>query len=437
MRPRTLLILVEKIPGTVHFELPKAFPPATAPGVCGQGTHRLYRLALAVCVGKAHERLMIPGQGGTRHGRILRLVAILAVVAQVSRVRCEDDGHYFGDGGADDGRCLRLAPGHRLMHEFGAERAHVEVVIGGQGCPAAGMIAAELHGDVFFRHNFGAGHESSSSPSAAAAAPAPISISVVMPMGLEVGAHEAIIILLDGDTSEELDSLAYTFFTSDWRPAMRWMFPPDGYTFGRNSQRFLRFKVQDEGGQERCQEGAMSCARWSPMEYHVNYTLNGVLQADNIRQIYMISMASLQDGKHTGISPRPHTNSIPSFCAPQPLPLPFPLPLPLLLPLSLSLPLLHPSTLPHTLSQPSTSSTASVAISDANKQPTGLNMTVTFTIDDSFEYTDDGEAPEYKAPCPDQVSLQTFRHTRTHTSTGFSNLPKIKTMDAGNLVCIA
>ena len=190
------------------------------------------------------------------------------------------------------------------MHEFGAERAHVEVVIGGPGCPAAGTIAAELHGDVFFSHNFGAVHGSSSSPSP----PPPISISVVMPMGLEVGAHEAIIILLDGSTSEEFDSLAYTFFTSDWRPAMHWMFPPDGYTFGRNSQRFLRFKVQDDGGQERCQEGAMSCARWSPMEYHVNYTLNGVLQADNIRQIYMISMASLQNGKHTGVSPRPHTN---------------------------------------------------------------------------------------------------------------------------------
>jgi hypothetical protein len=113
-------------------------------------------------VGQALERLMIPRQGETRHGRILCLVAILAAVAQVSRVHCDNDSHDLNDGGEESEgvRCLRLAPGHRLMHEFGAERAHVEVVIGGPGCPAAGTIAAELHGDVFIRHNFGAVHGS-------------------------------------------------------------------------------------------------------------------------------------------------------------------------------------------------------------------------------------------------------------------------------------
>jgi hypothetical protein len=64
-----------------------------------------------------------------------------------------------------------------------------------------------------------------------------------------------------------------------------------------------------------------------------------------------------------------------------------------------------------------------VAISDSNKQPTGLNMTVSFNIDDSFEYTDDGEAPEYKAPCLDQVganfhaNTHALSHARTHART--------------------
>ena len=56
------------------------------------------------------------------------------------------------------------------------------------------------------------------------------------------------------DDAEEhiLDEAVYTFSTSDFRPRIDWEFPPEGYTFKRNSQRVLRFQARDAGDPERC-----------------------------------------------------------------------------------------------------------------------------------------------------------------------------------------
>ena len=104
----------------------------------------------------------------------------------------------------------------------------------------------------------------------------------------------------------------------------------------------MRFSLKDLGDRERCQEGVESCAPWAPMEYCVSYSLNGIVQAEDIKgRMYFISMASLGPGTYT----------------------------------------------------------VSVTISDVNRNPLYFNRTVEFTIDESVEYEGDGAAPEVRAPC--------------------------------------
>ena len=73
---------------------------------------------------------------------------------------------------------------------------------------------------------------------------------------LPPGPHEALLTLqvprlaTHADSgARTIDEAAFLFFSSDFRPQLEWVFPPEGYIFKRGSQRFLRFSVYDAGDQ--------------------------------------------------------------------------------------------------------------------------------------------------------------------------------------------
>ncbi|EKX33403.1 hypothetical protein GUITHDRAFT_120407 [Guillardia theta CCMP2712] len=176
----------------------------------------------------------------------------------------------------------------------------------------------------------------------------PQPLLITLPL-LLAGPHEFAVSLRameeDGSMRDEdaIDEQFFLFFTCDFRPRLNWVFPPAGYVFKRNSQRFLRFTVDDVGDPSRCQEGSTSCSGYEPMAYHVSYYVNGEKMGERMRSVYFLGLSFLPDGHHT----------------------------------------------------------AYVEVSDKHNQPLGINHSVSFSIASDEEYLEDGEMAEVETPCPE------------------------------------
>jgi hypothetical protein len=283
----------------------------------------------------------------TAGGPGLRLArtGLLLVLALCTGYRAEeysDNGEgeeYRDDGGAagSDGCLVLDGP---TMHEFGSELAFLHVGLGAcnELASSAGQGAElvwHLDGEELGRKRF-----------------LPETVRLTMPLDTAAGAHELVVSLRARRAPDEgehvLDEAVYTFFTADFRPHIDWEFPPEGYTFKRNSQRFLRFQARDASDQERCQEGAASCAGPEPFIYHAAYYLNGHKMGEGLRQIYMLGLSGLGDGEYEAL----------------------------------------------------------VELSDKHHQPLGVNHSVHFAVKLDDEYVEDGgagDAAPAVTPCPTDV----------------------------------
>lgn len=139
-------------------------------------------------------------------------------------------------GSSGSAGCLSMLEAEsRPMHEYGSERVLVNVRL--NGCQSPSSLIAEADGEIFSRNAISASEGD---------------VKLVLPMYTGAGAH-SLVVLLEEPSGDEIDSIVYTFLTTDWRPVLVWEFPPENYTFKRNSQRFLRFGIEDEGDRARCQ----------------------------------------------------------------------------------------------------------------------------------------------------------------------------------------
>jgi hypothetical protein len=136
------------------------------------------------------------------------------------------------------------------MHEYGGRRVSVQLQISG-GClatenetaPLQNFLIVELDGermdelgrDLHLRRNT-----------------APHLVRLLLPTQMRPGSHELLCMILSQD-GQEVDSAIYNFLTVDWQPAVNWIFPPEGYVFKRNSQKFIKFGMFDRGDGKRCQ----------------------------------------------------------------------------------------------------------------------------------------------------------------------------------------
>jgi len=279
--------------------MPMAGQPAP-----GGGTASDERVVDAAFLGRARSM----GAGGRRRAsrrprvRLTRLVLLVLALACAGHRAEEysDDGgegegeEYRDDGGAGGGSEGCLVLDGPPMHEFGSELAFLHAGLGGcaelasSAGPGAELVW-HLDGEELGRKGF-----------------LPETVRLTMPLDTAAGAHELVVSLRARrapDDAEEhiLDEAVYTFFTSDFRPRIDWEFPPEGYTFKRNSQRFLRFQARDAGDPERCQEGAASCAGPEPFVYHAAYYLNGQNMGEGLRQIYMLGLSGLGDGDYEAL----------------------------------------------------------------------------------------------------------------------------------------
>ena len=237
------------------------------------------------------------------HGSLRRRCRSMALVVWALLVAphgvAQDGAAEAGGSGWDRGCLVLDGPEH---HEFGSELPFLHVGLG--ECAA---LATTVGGDIALVWHVD-GEE------AGRRAFVPETVRLTMPPALAAGPHEVVVSLRapgggghgdGGGGADErlLDEAVYVFFAPDFRPRIAWEFPPEGYVFKRNSQRFLRFSAHDAGDQQRCQEeGAASCAAPEPFVYYVSYFLNGQVMGKDLRQVYMLGLSSLADGDYEVIS---------------------------------------------------------------------------------------------------------------------------------------
>jgi hypothetical protein len=226
-------------------------------------------------------------------GNILLFLALCSFFAEL---RAEEGAEEYNDGepSGNDGQGCMVLDGP-TMHEFGSELPFVHValahcvdLVAGVGGEVGTALVWHLDGEETGRITF-----------------QPKTVRITMPSSIAAGPHELVVSLCTQGTpgrERTLDEAVYTFFSSDFRPRIIWEFPPEGYRFKRNSQRFLRFRAEDAGDQQRCrQEGAASCVGLEHFVYHASYYLNGQMMGEHLRQIYMLGLSGLGDGDYDAL----------------------------------------------------------------------------------------------------------------------------------------